>query len=318
MSGALRIATRESEVALRRARMVQVMLSARQIDSELVLFRTTGDRKFEEWLSASGARTTFTRELEQALLKDKVDVAVHALSDMSTDPVAGLDIVAVLPRGDPRDVLVVNDMIEADSLEAMPRGSRVGTSSMRRRGLLRALHPHLEVVHLRGDLPTRVRKVDEGQVHATIVPAAALHLLEVSQHIDAFLDPATWIPTPAQGALALQIRADDSESRALLAPLDDPRTRLDTTAERALLAALEGGLQSPVGALASEEGAARTLRAVIVDALGRRLLRGERAMDDAAPELTGVRLANELRGAGASDILDEMRAAQRIAAPQPE
>lgn len=320
MSPVLRIATRGSELALRRARVVQAMLAAHKVDSELVTFRTAGDKHFEDVVSAASTKTVFTRELESALARGKVDVAVHSYPDLSADPTPGLTVAAVLSRDDPRDVLVVNEVVEASSLADLPRGTRIGTSNVRCRSLLRAMFPDLEVVHLRGDLPTRLRKVNEGQVHATIVSAAALHRLEASQRIAAYLEPPDWLPAPAQGAIAVQIREDDAAARAVAEPLNDTRTRTDTAAERALLAALEGGLQSPVGALvvAPAGGDARVLHGVIVDLQGRQLLRAEHAMDDAQPELVGVRLANELRGLGASRILDAVRGMDRIPAPQPD
>ena len=318
MSRVLRIATRASELALRRARAVQAMLAAQHADSELVTFQTAGDKRFEEWLPPASTKTVFTRELESALTRTKVDLAVHALSDTSTDRAQGLTIAAVLARDDPRDVLVLNQLLEAASLAELPRGTRIGTSFISCRSLLLAMFPHLEVVHLRGDLPTRLRKVDDGQVHATIVSAAALHRLEISQRIAAYLEAPEWLPSPGQGAVAIQSREDDDATRAVVAPLSDPRTSIDTSAERALLASLEGGLQSPVGALVVREGDARVLHAVIVDLEGRRLLRAERPMDDEQAELVGVRVANELRGLGASRILDAVRGTDRIPAPQPD
>jgi hydroxymethylbilane synthase len=321
MTRALRIATRASELALRRARIVQAMLAARQVDSELVTFRTAGDKHFDDPVPPASTKTAFTRELESALAKGKADLAVHAYPDLSTDPVPALAVGAVLPRDDPRDVLVLNEVFEATSLSELPRGTRIGTSNVRSRSLLRALFPDLEVVHLRGDLPTRLRKVDDGQVHATIVSAAALHRLDVSQRIAAYLEPPEWLPMPAQGTVAIQIREDDDATRAAVEPLNDARARIDTAAERALLAALEGGLQSPVGALVvrdTDAGATALLHAVIVDLQGRQLLRAAHDMDEAQPELVGVRLANELRGLGASRILDAVRGAERIPAPQPD
>lgn len=318
MTAALRIATRGSELALRRARAVQAMLAARGAESEIVVFKTSGDKQFEDWLSAASSRAVFTRELENALVKKKADVAVHALSDTPTETLPGLITGALLPRDDPRDVLLLNRLIEATSLAELPRGTRIGTSNVRCRSLLLAMCPDLEVVHLRGDLPTRLRKVDDGQVHATIVSAAALHRLEISQRIDVYLEPPAWLPAPGQGAVAIQIREDDDATRALVAPLNDRRTQIDTGAERALLASLEGGLQSPVGALVVASGDARVLHAVIVDLQGRQLLRADLPMDDDQPELVGVRVANELRAMGASRILDSVRGAERVAAPQPD
>jgi hydroxymethylbilane synthase len=318
MSHVLRIATRASELALRRARAVQAMLAIRGVESELVTFRTSGDKHFEEQLPAASTKTVFTKELETALLKGKAELAVHALSDVSTDPVPGLTIAGIAARDDPRDVLVLNRLLEATSIADLPRGTRIGTSSVRCRSLLRAMFADLEVVHLRGDLPTRLHKVEEGQVHGTVVSAAALQRLEVSQGIAAFLEPPAWLPTPGQGAIALQIRDDDDITGELVRPLDDARAHLDTSAERALLAALEGGLQSPVGALVVSNGESRVLYGVIVDLQGRQLLRGELPMDDAQPELVGVRVANELRTKGASRILDALRGATRVPSPQPD
>ena len=318
MSEALRIATRGSELALRRARAVQAMLAAQGSESEIAIFKTSGDKLFDDWLSTASSRAVFTRELESALIKNKADIAVHAVSDMPTDALPGLVTGAVLPRDDPRDALLLNRLIEATSLAELPRGTRIGTSNVRCRSLLLAMCPDLEVVHLRGDLPTRLRKVDDGQVHATIVSAAALQRLDVSQRIDVYLEPPSWLPAAGQGAIGIQIREADEATRAIVAPLNDRRTQIDTDAERALLAALEGGLQSPVGALVVASGGARTLHAVIVDLQGRQLLRAELPMDDDQPELVGVRVANELRAVGASRILDSVRGADRIPAPQPD
>jgi hydroxymethylbilane synthase len=180
---ALRIATRASQLALRRARMVQAMLAAQGTDSELLPLKTEGDRHFEEPFHLSSVRALFTHELDSALLRRKAELAVHAFPDVPTDATPGLRVATVLPRDDPRDVLVLNELLEGTSLADLPRGTRLGTPSMRCRGLIAALYPEIEVVQLRGDLPMRLRKVDDGQVHATIVSAAALHRLDVSQRI---------------------------------------------------------------------------------------------------------------------------------------
>jgi hydroxymethylbilane synthase len=230
----------------------------------------------------------------------------------------GLEIAALLPREDPRDVLIVNGVVGASSLDELPPGSRVGTSSLRRRAQLLAARRDLEVVELRGNVPTRVRKVDEGQVLAAILAAAGLHRLDISQRITAYLDAPAWLPAAGQGAIAIQIRSDDDETRALIAPLADHDTMVDTTAERAFLAALEGGCQVPIGALAIRSGDARVLHGFIGDVTGKRIVRGEIALDAAQPELSGIRLANEFRGRGASDILESLRRAEHVPSPQPE
>ncbi|MGH7719785.1 MAG: hydroxymethylbilane synthase, partial [Gemmatimonadaceae bacterium] len=198
--GVVRIATRASELALRQARVVQESLERRGIAAELVTFKTTGDKKLHEPLSAIGAKGLFTKELETALAAGKVDCCVHSLKDLPTETPDGLVIAAILERADPRDVLVVNDAIAVEGLGDLPRGSRVGTSSLRRRAQLLAARPDLDVVELRGNVPTRLTKVDQGKVHAAILAAAGLHRLGVQQRIDAWLDPPEWLPAAGQGA----------------------------------------------------------------------------------------------------------------------
>jgi hydroxymethylbilane synthase len=312
------IATRASELALRQARQLQRALEARGVASTLKTYRTVGDKRLNEPLSAIGAKGLFTKELETDLLRRKVHCCVHSLKDLPTDMPLDLEIVALLPREDPRDVLIVNDVLGASTLDELPPGSRVGTSSLRRRAQLLAMRPDLEVVELRGNVPTRVKKVDEGHVLAAILAAAGLHRLDIAQRITAYLDAPQWLPAAGQGAIAIQIRRDDGETRALLAPLADRDTMIDTTAERAFLAALEGGCQVPIGALAMTSGGRHVLHGFIGDVTGKRIVRGEIALDVAQPELSGIRLANEFRGRGASDILESLRRAEHLPSPQPE
>jgi hydroxymethylbilane synthase len=312
------IATRASELALRQARQLQHALEARGVASTLKTYRTVGDKRLNEPLSAIGAKGLFTKELETDLLKGKVHCCVHSLKDLPTDMPPGLEIVALLPREDPRDVLIVNDVLGASSVDELPPGSRVGTSSLRRRAQLLAMRPDIEVVELRGNVPTRVKKVDEGHVLAAILAAAGLHRLDISQRITAYLDAPQWLPAAGQGAIAIQIRRDDGDTRALLAPLADRDTMIDTTAERAFLAALEGGCQVPIGALAMTSNGRHVLHGFIGDVTGKRIVRGEIALDVAQPELSGIRLANEFRGRGASDILESLRRAEHLPSPQPE
>ena len=312
------IATRASELALRQARLLQHALEARGVVATLKTYRTVGDKRLNEPLSAIGAKGLFTKELETDLLKGKVRCCVHSLKDLPTDSPPGLEIVALLPREDPRDVLIVNGVVGASSLDELPPGSRVGTSSLRRRAQLLAVRRDLEVVELRGNVPTRIKKVDDGQVLAAILAAAGLHRLGISQSITAYLDAPQWLPAAGQGAIAIQIRRDDEDTRALLAPLADHDTMIDTTAERAFLAALEGGCQVPIGALAMTSGGARVLHGFIGDVTGKRVVRGEIALDVTQPELSGIRLANDFRHRGASDILESLRRAEHLPSPQPE
>ncbi|MDE3052641.1 MAG: hydroxymethylbilane synthase [Gemmatimonadota bacterium] len=315
----IRIATRSSDLALYQANLVRSLLEARGHRAELVTFKTVGDKRLDEPLNAIGAKGLFTKELEASLHKGKVDCCVHSLKDLPTESPDGLVIGAVLPREDPRDVLVIADVVGAETLDELPRGSRVGTSSLRRRAQLAARRKDLDIVELRGNVPTRVKKVDTGVVHAAILAAAGLHRLGVSQRITAVLDAPAWLPAPGQGAIAIQIRENDAHLIALTAALNDARTMTDVRAERAFLGALEGGCQVPIGALVlPHSSGAFVLHGLIADLQGARVVRGEIALDERDPELSGVRLANQLRGQGATEILEELRRAQGLPSPQPE
>jgi len=319
MNHTVRIATRASELALRQARIVEAALEAQGLTCELVTFRTTGDKKLDAPLSAIGAKGLFTHELEVALSKGKVDCCVHSLKDLPTDNPDGLEIGAVLEREDPRDVLVVNSVTQADSLEAIPAGSRVGTSSLRRRAQLTALRPDLEVVELRGNVPTRLKKVDQGQVHAAILAAAGLIRLNASQHIKQFLEPPGWLPAAGQGAIAVQIRSDDAEMRDVLSSLNHAPTDIAVRAERAFLSALEGGCQVPIGALAmTNPDGTLTLHGFVSDVQGRDPVRGSTPVDQTSPEESGRALAADLRTRGATSLLMELRNSQQLISPQPE
>jgi len=316
--GIVRIGTRASELALRQARLVENALLARGIGSELVTFKTTGDKKLDQPLTEIGAKGLFTHELEVALSKRKIDCAVHSLKDLPTESPAGLEIVAQLEREDPRDVLVVNRQTGAESLDELPAGSRVGTSSLRRRAQLLALRPDLEPVELRGNVPTRLSKVESGRVHAAILAAAGLIRLDVERRITMFLEPPDWLPAAGQGAIAIQARSEDSRMLDLLRPLDHEPTSTATRAERAFLTALEGGCQIPIGALVSDVSGRPTLYGMLGDLTGRHIVRGSRLLDLRSPESTGEELAAEIRSRGGSSLLVELRQLSEIPAPQPE
>ena len=314
----VRIGTRASELALRQARLVEDALLARGIRSELVTFKTIGDKKLDQPLSEIGAKGLFTHELEVALAKGKIDCAVHSLKDLPTDLPDGLEVVALLEREDPRDALVVNRATGAEGLDDLPAGSRVGTSSLRRRALLLARRPDLEVVELRGNVPTRLGKVETGQVHAAILAAAGLIRLEVRQRITMFFEIPDWLPAPGQGAIAIQARSDDSRMSSLLSPLNHERTSIATRAERAFLAALDGGCQVPIGALVSAADGRPTLYGMLSDVSGAHIVRGSRPLDAESPEATGEGLAAEIRSRGGSSLLVELRQLSKLPAPQPE
>jgi hydroxymethylbilane synthase len=322
--GRIRIGTRGSELALRQAEMLRGLLAARGLESDLVVIKTTGDKKTDEPLHTIGGKGLFTKELETALRKGKVDCCVHSLKDLPTDATAELEIAALLERADPRDVLIVNAVVEATSIETLPRGSRVGTSSLRRRAQLLAARPDLEVVELRGNVPTRVRKVDEGRVHAAVLAAAGLERLGIHERITQYLEPPQWLPAAGQGAIAIQIRSGDAAMGSLAASLDHEPTARATRAERAFLAALEGGCQVPIGALARWESGGDTpsgalvLHGLIASIDGAEVVRGSREVDATDPELSGVRLANDLRPKRATEILERLRSVEKVPVPQPK
>lgn len=311
-----RIATRSSELALRQARTVAQRLLEAGVRSELVTYKTTGDKNLAQPLSEIGAKGLFTQELEDDLARGKVHCCVHSLKDLPTAMPPGLELGALLEREDPRDVLIVNHLVGASSIEELPRGSRVGTSSLRRRAQLLALRDDLEVVELRGNVPTRIRKVEEGQVHAAILAAAGLHRLGVHQRISSYLHAPGWLPAAGQGAIAVQVRSDDHESKRAVAALNDRDTEIATRAERAFLAALEGGCQVPIGSLAMWGDG--SLHGLIADVAGRSVVRGSIALDLDHPEESGRALATQLRNRGGDGILAELRRLEKAPSPQPE
>lgn len=312
------IATRSSELALRQAHMVRDALLANGVAAELKTYTTVGDKRLEVALSAIGSKGLFTQELEDDLVNGTADCAVHSCKDLPTENPPGLEVIALLPREDVRDVLVLGPRAkQAKSLAELPKHAVVGTSSLRRRAQLLAQRPDLEVVEHRGNVGTRIRKVQEGLVDATLLAAAGVHRLGRQSEIGFYLDTPDWLPAAAQGAIAIQVRADDARMRAVIGALNHAPTMLAVRAERAFLAALEGGCQVPIGANARVEGDALVLYGLIADLKGERVLRGARPVDVADPEAAGRALAKELRGKGAGEILAEVRAAT-VPAPQPK
>ena len=294
--------------------MVADLLQRTGFVCKLVTYKTTGDKNLAQPLSEIGAKGLFTKELEDDLAVGKVDCCVHSLKDLPTANPNGLEIGALLPREDPRDVLVVNHNIGAASIAELPRGSRVGTSSLRRRAQLAALRSDLDIVELRGNVPTRLRKVDEEIVHAAILAAAGLHRLDVHQRISAYLDAPGWLPAAGQGAIAIQIRSDDARVRPIIAGLNDRETAIATTAERSFLAALEGGCQVPIGALA----VGKELHGFISSVDGRYSLRDRIELDRTDPASCGRELAERLRDKGATKILAGLERVHNAPSPQPE
>jgi hydroxymethylbilane synthase len=315
----LRIGTRSSELALRQARTVQRTLAERGLASELVTYTTIGDRRLDQPLASIGAKGLFTAELEEDLRAGHVDCCVHSLKDLPTESPPGVEVVAVLEREDPRDALVLGPGVHAEGVLDLPQGAVVGTSSLRRRALLLALRPDLRVVELRGNVPTRLRKVDEGQVQAAVLAAAGLRRLGVGDRIAAYLEAPHWLPAAGQGAIAIQVRAEAGAVRDLFTALDHAPTMRAVRAERSMLSALGGGCQVPIAALAVNGAEGATLHGLVLDLAGAQLVRGSEplgAHDD--PEEAGRRLAATLVRHGAGEILTALQGATGLAAPQPE
>lgn len=314
VTGSVRIATRGSELALWQARAVQAAIgrAAPGLAVEIRVIRTTGDHVQDVPLAKIGDKGLFTKELDAALLSGEADLAVHSLKDVPTRVTEGLEIVSISHREDPRDVLVLPPG-RTGTLATLPAGARVGTSSLRRRAQLAAARPELEVLDLRGNLNTRLAKLDRGDYDAIVLAAAGVLRLGWRERIAEHLDPATWLPAVGQGALAVVARAGDGRIRALLAAFHDPVTAACTAAERAFLAALEGGCQIPIGALATLDDEGLTLHGLVAGVDGETVLRdsvflpvGGDGWLAPAPSL-GRALADQLLAMGAGEILARVR-----------
>src|SRR6516165_2605063 len=318
MSGGrtVRIGTRASALALWQAREVAARIAA-QPDApavELVHIRTSGDQQSELPLWQTRGQAFFTREIDRALLDGEVDVAVHSLKDLPTQLDAGLALAALLPRADPRDALVSRD---GAPLAALPAGARIGTSSLRRRAFLARLRPDATLLELRGNVPTRIERLQRGEYDAIVLAAAGLARLGLAQHASEYLAPDSFPPAVSQGVIGVCARSGDESTLRWLAALDERDARLAASAERALLRRLEGGCQVPLGALATVDGDTLTLMACVCTLDGTRQLsaRAEAPAAPASAEALGVRLAEELLARGAGELMASEREARTVEAP---
>ena len=324
MSGvrALRIGTRASALALWQARHLESLVRA-QPDAppvELVHIRTEGDVQSEVPLWQTGGRAFFTKEIDRALLAGTVDVAVHSLKDLATQIEPGIELAATLPREDPRDALVSGSGV---TLAALARGARVGTSSLRRRAFLARARPDAVQVELRGNVPTRIKRLREGGYDAIILAAAGLRRLGLADEISEYLAPEAFPPAVSQGVIGVCARSGDAPTLRWLTPLDDRAARLTSTAERALLRKIEGGCQVPLGALATLRGGTLELSASVCALDGSRHLSARAAVsvtsgvqlssEDAAA--LGERIADELLAGGAAALIAREREARAVEAP---
>ena len=295
----MKIGTRGSQLARWQAEWVRGRLAELGVRAELVVIKTQGDADVDRPLHEMEGKGFFTKEIEEALLDERIDVAVHSLKDLPTSLPPGLSLAAIPARHDPREALV-----NGTSLQTLPKGTRVGTSSLRRVAQVRFLRPDLEVVPLRGNVPTRVRKVEgrEG-LDAALLAIAGLERLGLGAK-GALVDPLDIMPAPGQGALGIEIRAVDKKTRTALEPLHDRESAGAVTAERALLAALGGGCQAPIGAWVGTRDAGSEMRLYgrVTDRDGSVQLTAS-AVLRAEPEDAGQTVARLLEGEGAASLL---------------
>ncbi len=301
----LKIATRKSPLAMWQANFVKDRLEALypELQVELVPMSTQGDKILDTPLAKVGGKGLFVKELETAMLEGRADIAVHSMKDVPVEFPEGLGLHTICEREDPRDAFVSNRFTAIDEL---PQGAVVGTSSLRRQCQLRAARPDLVIRDLRGNVNTRLAKLDAGEYDAIILAAAGLKRLEMAHRITAFIEPEQSLPANGQGAVGIECRLDDHELHALLAPLEHPETRIRVLTERAMNRALQGGCQVPIGAYALVEGEEVWLRGLVGSPDGSRVIRDEIRGPLADGEALGHTLAQRLLADGADAILAEV------------
>ncbi|MGU3525721.1 hydroxymethylbilane synthase [Enterobacteriaceae bacterium C23F] len=301
----LRIATRQSPLALWQAHYVKDRLMACHpgLRVELVPMVTRGDVILDTPLAKVGGKGLFVKELELALLENRADIAVHSMKDVPVEFPQGLGLTTICEREDPRDAFVSNHF---DSIDALPPGSVVGTSSLRRQCQLAAERPDLEIRSLRGNVGTRLSKLDNGDYDAIILAVAGLKRLGLEDRIRQALSPEQSLPAVGQGAVGIECRLDDEQTRALLAPLNHADTAVRVCAERAMNTRLEGGCQVPIGSYAELNSGEIWLRALVGAPDGSQMVRGERRGPATQAEALGVSLAEELLNNGAREILADV------------
>jgi hydroxymethylbilane synthase len=302
----LRIATRSSPLALWQAEEVARRLKPiyPELKVSLVQMKTRGDKLLDAPLAKVGGKGLFVKELEAGILEGRADIAVHSMKDVPVDFPEGLELAVIMEREDPRDAFVSNHY---DSLATMPAGKLVGTSSLRRQTQIRERYPHLEIDWLRGNVNTRLRKLDDGEYDAIILASAGLIRLGFDQRIKLALEPEECLPAIGQGAVGIEVRIDDTAVKQLLAPLAHAETTSRIAAERAMNATLNGGCQVPIAGFAILTDGQIRMRGLVGEPDGSRILRSEisGSVDQAAS--LGRRLAEDLLAQGAGDILRRLQ-----------
>jgi len=308
----LRIGSRGSQLALWQANHIAAVLRERGHQVELEIIRTTGDKITDVALAKVGTKGMFTKEIEEALAEGRVDLAVHSLKDLPTELAPEFEIAAITTRENPRDVLL---SVKYAGLDALPRAAKVGTSSLRRQAQLKVKRPDLEVFPLRGNVDTRVRKLEAGEYDAIILAAAGLNRLGKTQLVKQVLPAELMCPAAGQGALGIEIRHGDKATRELLRFLDDQAARMATTCERALLNKLGGGCQVPIGAFAEMAEGKLTLTAICASPDGTKLIREVQSGSD--PIELGERTGALILNRGGKEILAEVYGSAATAPQQP-
>lgn len=304
MNTVLRIATRKSPLALWQSEHVAVALRAAHpgLEVELVPMTTRGDEVLDRSLAAIGGKGLFLKELELAMLRGEADCAVHSLKDVPMELEPGFALAAILQRADHADAFVSNAY---DDIHSLPQQAIVGTSSLRRQAQLRALRPDLQLRDLRGNVNTRLAKLDAGEYDAIVLACAGLARLGFEERIRARMDAPQWLPAPAQGAIAIECRDDDATTRALCAVLDHAPTRTCVEAERAMNRTLHGSCHVPVAAFAVLEGEHLQLHGLVGSAADGRAVRADGRDRADAPETLGIQVARQLLAQGADVLLQE-------------
>lgn len=303
----LKIASRASKLALVQSNYICSLLKnlGGNIDISIVEISTKGDRDKSDFLYKTDSMGFFTSEVENALLDGRADLAVHSLKDLPTACTEGLVVAAIPKRESVADALIASS--QAASIAALPAGATVGTSSLRRIAQLRKLRDDIKCVPLRGNVETRVSKVATGKVDAAVIACAGLNRLGLADKISAILPPQEFLPAPAQGALAVQIRTDDNELAELVSKLDDKKSRIAVEAERAILSSMHGGCSIPLGVYSQISGDNITIDAVISDVEGVKYIKRSKTANINEAKFCAEELAQELLHAGGREILDQIR-----------
>lgn len=301
----IRIATRKSPLALWQAEHVRERLLALHpgLQVELLTMSTQGDRILDSPLAKIGGKGLFVKELEQGMLDGRADLAVHSMKDVPAELPEGLCIGAILEREDPRDAFV---SVQYASVDELPEGARVGTSSLRRQCQLRATRPDLQILDLRGNVGTRLGKLDDGDYDAIVLACAGLKRLGLSARISRELPPEEMLPAIAQGVIGIECRVDDERVNSMIAPLTHVETRQRTAAERAMNATMAGGCQAPVAGYSVLNDGVIELRGLVGRPDGSRIIRGDVHGSPEHAAALGKQLADDLLARGARPILDEL------------